>query len=431
MNLTSINELYSIYLRHSHVVKDTREIKKGSLFFALKGANFDANNFADEAIENGASYVVIDNANKKKDDRYLLVKDSLECLQNLAKHHRNQLNIPVLGITGSNGKTTNKELIHSVISQKYHALATAGNYNNHIGVPLTLLRINMEHEFAIIEMGANHQKEIEFLCSIANPNFGLITNIGKAHLEGFGGLEGVKKGKSELYRHIESKKGKLFLNQDDETLKSLIHSPDPITYGVQNKSYCEGKIDRVSPNILGVWHCNEHKGKIRSSLFGEYNFYNILAAVCIANYFKVDPDQIDKGIESYHAENNRSEIKHYRGASIYLDAYNANPSSMEASLRHFSHLEGQNKLVILGDMYEIGEQTDSEHERVVALCKELKINSAVFIGEHFYKQRNNVEHYHFFKSREEATHWLNQENIENKTILIKASRGMALEKLIS
>lgn len=429
MKTSSLEDIYKVYLKHPQIVKDTREITPECLFVALKGENFDANEFAEESIKKGAAYAIIDNPNKKLGDQYILVDDVLKTLQELARIHRKNLSIPVLGITGSNGKTTNKELILSVLSQKYNTLATSGNYNNHIGVPLTILRINKTHEFAIIEMGANHQKEIEFLCSIADPNFGLITNIGKAHLEGFGGIEGVKKGKSELYRHIEQNYGTTFINGDDEVLNELSNNDNQISYGLLKDNDCVGKLQADSPNILGKWSYKLNNGDIKSSLFGKYNFYNIMAAICIGNYFDVESSKIDIGIQNYNSKNNRSEITSYRGSDLYLDAYNANPSSMEASINHFKSLEGEKKILILGDMYEIGEQTDFEHEKVILLIKKLGLKTVFFIGELFTRHIDKYPEYSFFSDRERMKKELEKLNLKGSKILVKASRGMALEKI--
>lgn len=429
MRTSTIEEIYSVFKKHPVIVKDTREITKDCIFIALKGENFDANQFAEEALNKGAAYAIIDNPAVKTDDRFLLVDNVLESLQDLARMHRGQLKIPVIGITGSNGKTTNKELIYSVLSKKYKTLATQGNYNNHIGVPLTVLRIREDHEMAIIEMGANHQKEIEFLCTISNPDYCLITNIGKAHLEGFGGIEGVKKGKSELYRHIENKMGLTFINGDDPTLLSLSKNNKQIAYGMNSNNLCVGKMISESPIITGQWTYENQSGKINSRLFGKYNFYNIMAAICIGNYFEVHSEHIDKGIEDYVSSNNRSEISEFRGAELYLDAYNANPSSMEASINYFHTLESGEKILIIGDMYEIGEDTDLEHKRVIELAKQLGFKRAYFLGELFFRHKEYFPDYNFFESKESMKTELERIDLKAAKILVKASRGMALEKL--
>ncbi|KAA3647517.1 MAG: UDP-N-acetylmuramoyl-tripeptide--D-alanyl-D-alanine ligase [Bacteroidetes bacterium] len=430
MVYTTIEELYKIYLAHPVLIKDTRLIEDSCIFIAIKGDNFDANEFASEAIEKGAAYALIDNPSKKLDERYLLVENTLVALQELAKYHRAKLTIPVIGITGSNGKTTTKELIYSVLSQKMKAFATRGNYNNHIGVPLSILEINDTHEIAIIEMGASAQGEIDFLCTISDPDCGLITNIGKAHLEGFGGIEGVKSGKSELYRHLEKKGGLIFLNGDDDTLKQLINTERFLTYGKLPNLYCSGKLEQTHPTIIGTWKCKGESGKIDSALYGEYNFYNMLAAVCIGNHFELTATQINHGINTYQAKNNRSELIEYKGAKVYLDAYNANPSSMEFSIQNFSKNKNHKKMVILGDMFEVGETSFEEHKLLMESVIRLGFISCVFVGQNFYKHQVTKKDVYFFKSTEEAKVWFQNQGLNNFEVLIKGSRGMALEKLL-
>ncbi len=431
MNKISIPELYEIYLKHGNLVKDTRQITIGCIYLAFKGERFDGNQFATEAINNGASYALIDDPNQKHDERYLLVDDVLESIQQLAKYHRELLKCPIIGITGSNGKTTSKELINSVLSQHYKTFATAGNYNNHIGVPLSVLSISNEHEMAIIEMGANHQGEIDFLCQIAQPNFGLITNIGKAHLEGFGGIEGVKKGKSELYKFLALKKGTIFLNEDDETLLSLCPNDIPrITYGIGKKAILKGELKQEQPHLIGTWKGKNSEGEFESNLFGNYNFYNILAAICVGEHFDLSNKEIAKGISTYSSNNNRSELMKYQGASIYLDAYNANPSSVSASLAYFSNNQLGAKMVLLGDMFELGETAIEEHKKIVLLAKRLQFNKLVFVGSLYYELKDQFPEELFFESREEAKTWFDKIEKDNLQILIKGSRGMAMEKLI-
>jgi UDP-N-acetylmuramoyl-tripeptide--D-alanyl-D-alanine ligase len=430
MEYCTIEELYAVYLRHPLIVKDTRDIQESCIFIAIKGDNFDANNFAKQAIKDGAAYVLIDNPEKKEGNRFLLVENTLIALQELAKHHRSQLNIPIIGITGSNGKTTSKELIKSTLSQKYNTYATKGNYNNHIGVPLSVLEINKNHEIAIIEMGASAQHEIDFLCQISKPNFGLITNIGKAHLEGFGGIEGVKKGKAELYRHIEEKNGILFLNKDDKTLVSLIKSDQIIQYSINTDSECQGEITQTHPNLKGSFKTKNHSGKIDSPLYGEYNFYNMLAAACIGNYFNLSTQQIEVGINSYRSANNRSQLILFKGASIYLDAYNANPSSMESSVNNFSMNKGAKKVVILGDMFEVGNDSSIEHKKLIDFTIMKDFSEQVFVGSLFFEHRLKFPNRLFFKTTEEAKEWFVIQEIKETEILIKGSRGMKLESLI-
>lgn len=430
MKKTSIPELYQVFLNHPTIVKDSRKISPSCIYFALKGENFNGNDFAIEALEKGASFAVVDEQLESDDERLLWVDDVLTALQDLAREHRKQLDIPVIGITGSNGKTTSKELIHAVLSSSLETFATEGNYNNHIGVPLSILKINKAHEIAIIEMGANHQKEIEFLCTISQPSHGLITNIGKAHLEGFGGIEGVKKGKSELYRYLEANNGITFINEDDEVLMDLSKAAHKITYSCHKDSYCKGNIESSNPSLIGKWKCREQSGSISSSLYGEYNFYNALAAVCIGNYFGLSTEKIDQGISKYQSENNRSQQIDYKGAKVFLDAYNANPSSMKVALENFASKSASEKICLLGDMFELGESAKMEHLNIIQQCKALKLDHCTFIGQAFYQHKEHFENYQFFESREKAMPWFKKQTLTGKTLLIKGSRGMALEKLL-
>lgn len=430
MKNTTIEELYSIYLKYNQIVKDTRLVVPGCIFWALKGERFDGNEFAEEALNKGASFAVIDRPELKKDDRFILVEDSLLALQNLARNHRDKLKIPVLGITGSNGKTSTKELINSVLSQGFKTFATPGNYNNHIGVPLSILSIREDCEIAIIEMGANHQKEIEFLCSISKPSHGLITNIGKAHLEGFGGIEGVKKGKSELYRFLETVDGLAFVNGDDPVLLELLGSLPSLKYGKKLSHYCSGELNSSHPNLKGTWLCNKQKGVIHSGLYGEYNFYNILAAIAIGNYFKLNSGAIDRGVEMYQSENNRSQLILFNDAKVYLDAYNANPSSMEAAIVNFSKNDNPKKIVLLGDMFELGVEEATEHKKIIDLSLSKEFEKHIFVGKRFSLFKGNYPTAKFFPSTEEAKVYFEHLEIANYDILIKGSRGMALEKVL-
>lgn len=418
-----ISEIYKIYLSSSTVCTDTREIKKNALFFALKGENFNGNKFAEEALQKGASYVIIDEVEYKKYDNIVLVKDVLKTLQELANYHRKQLTIPFIGITGSNGKTTSKELINSVLSKTYKTTATKGNLNNHIGVPLTLLSIPKDCEIAIIEMGANHVGEIDFLSKIAEPNFGMITNIGTAHIEGFGSYEGVKKGKGELYKFIQARKGKLFVNRADETLMNLSRNIDKITYG-SFESDCIAQLLTTNPTVKLKWN-NE---TIDSNLYGEYNFENILAAICIGNYFKVSQDKIKQAIEEYRPTNNRSQLVKIGSNTIFLDAYNANPTSMNAAIDTFSENDSKNKLVILGDMLELGSISQQEHQKIIDKVHNLKI-ATLFIGNQF----SNIDtpyDFIYLKNYEEAIDWIKLNKLNDCNILIKGSRGIRLEKIV-
>jgi UDP-N-acetylmuramoyl-tripeptide--D-alanyl-D-alanine ligase len=407
----------------------------GAIFFALQGDNFNANTFAEKALEAGCSLAVIDDVNYKKDERYVLVDDVLATLQALANHHRRQLSIPVISITGSNGKTTSKELLNAVLSQKYNVLATKGNLNNHIGVPLTLLSITSEHEMAIVEMGANHQGEIAMLCGIAEPDFGMITNIGKAHLEGFGGYEGVIKAKNELYQYVHKKGGKLFVNEDNELLKKLSAGMNKVTFGIGSTVDVQGVFLESNPFVKLKFKAkndtqNIHeKPVISTQLIGNYNFENILAAACIGNYFDVSDEQIKQGLEGYVSSNNRSQVMQTAHNLLLLDAYNANPSSMRAALENFSQMNQGNKMVILGDMLELGAESDKEHDAVVQLLKEKNITNALLVGPLFMKAGKAINATVFANS-DEVVNYLKAHPVKNNTVLVKGSRGIKLEKVV-
>ena len=425
--MTTIATLHTLFLKCSSVSTDTRKIEKNCLFIALKGENFDANTFAKEALEKGAKYVIIDNPNYKIDDRTLLVENSLIALQELAKHHRNYLNIPIIALTGSNGKTTTKELIHAVLSKKHKTLATIGNLNNHIGVPLTLLRFTKATEIGIVEMGANHQKEIEFLCEIAQPDYGYITNFGKAHLEGFGGLEGVIKGKSEMYDYLRKNKKIVFINLDDVIQKEKATAIKQFSFSL-NESNVNVKIDKVEANPMVKISYNNLL--INSHLIGIYNANNINAAIAIGNYFKVSDEQIKEAIENYIPGNNRSQLIQKNGNEVILDAYNANPSSMLAAITNFIQLGNNTKIAILGDMFELGKESLSEHKRIIELLGNEVNITTYFIGKDFYANQVQNSHFKFFENFEQFAVFLNSNLPEKSLILIKGSRGMTLEKTL-
>ncbi|MCG7502577.1 UDP-N-acetylmuramoyl-tripeptide--D-alanyl-D-alanine ligase [Tenacibaculum sp. Mcav3-52] len=413
-----IEELYSLYITHGLVDTDTRTIRKNTLFFALKGENFNGNKFAEEAITNGASYAIIDEADYKTSEKLILVDNVLETLQKLANHHRNQLGIPVIALTGSNGKTTTKELINSVLSKKYKTTATLGNLNNHIGVPLTLLSMNKNTEVGIVEMGANHAKEIEFLSEIANPDYGYITNFGSAHLEGFGSLEGVVKAKSELYDYLRAKNKKVFVNPNEEKQIAKTKDIESITFDESIKFLEANPFVKLSYNNT----------EILSNLIGAYNFANISAAITIGNYFNVTTELIKEAIESYVPSNNRSQVINTKTNRIILDAYNANPTSMKAALESFSKLQANNKTIILGDMFELGKYSSNEHQSIVNFIKELNLDEAFLIGENFYKTTTKYKRFNGFYEFEE---YIKNNQIESSTILVKGSRGMALERVVA
>lgn len=434
MQETPIEKIYDAFLQcHQKICTDTRKLIEGSIFFCLKGANFNANEFASKALEGGCSYVVVDEEKYVSHKTIFYVKDVLTALQNLANYHRKQLSIPFLAITGSNGKTTHKELINAVLSKKFKTLATVGNLNNHIGVPLTLLSITREHEFAIIEMGANHQGEIDALCKIAEPDFGLITNIGKAHLEGFGGIEGVKKGKSEMYRFIASKGGKIFMNGDDEVLQSLSGEMNKITYGTTTLFDVVGKAINTDEFVSFKWTTRYGEKEwnklpvIKTNMIGHYNFINILCAVCIGNYFKVEDEKINAALSEYTPNMNRSQLEKTANNTLILDAYNANPSSMKAAIENFAALNATNKLLIIGDMFELGDYAGEEHKKIIDLISEKKINEVILIGPEFCKV--SPSNFKKFTTTIEALDYLKANTQKNKTILIKGSRGMKLETL--
>ncbi|MBD3748288.1 MAG: UDP-N-acetylmuramoyl-tripeptide--D-alanyl-D-alanine ligase [Sphingobacteriales bacterium] len=428
----SIDNLYKIYQKHSKICTDTRKIAKDCLFFALKGENFDANNFADQALENGAAFVVIDRSEFKKDERYILVGDVLTALQELATYHRKQLNIPVIGLTGSNGKTTTKELINAVLSQKFKTSATKGNLNNHIGVPLTLLEITAEVEIAIIEMGANHQKEIEMLSEIAQPNFGLITNVGKAHLEGFGGFEGVKKGKGELYDFLAKSGGTVFINHDNPHLMEMSASRnfvEIIYYGTQTDDAVKGKLLKNDPFLEVEWTADAQTFEVHSQLTGTYNFENILVAVAMGLRFGLSPDEINEGIKSYSPQNNRSQIIRTANNTVIGDYYNANPTSMLAAIENMAALKANKKVVILGDMFELGDEAKAEHQNIIKKANAYQFNEMIFIGEEFSACQASAEA-NFFKIKEEVVSFLKANPIKDALVLLKGSRGMKLESLM-
>ncbi|WP_439129782.1 UDP-N-acetylmuramoyl-tripeptide--D-alanyl-D-alanine ligase [Polaribacter sp.] len=413
----NIKEIYKLYTAHFLVDTDTRNIRKNSIFFALKGENFNGNKFAEEALKKGAGYAVIDEEKYFIDNRTILVEDVLKTLQSLAKYHRNQLKIPIIGLTGSNGKTTTKELINCVLSKKYKTTATKGNLNNHIGVPLTLLSISSDTEIGIIEMGANHQKEIAFLSAICAPDFGYITNFGKAHLEGFGGVEGVIKGKSELYDFLIEHNKTAFINPDDPIQLEKTKNCKTINFLNEISLKQANPIVKVALNDL----------IINTNLIGKYNYTNIAAAITIGKYFKVNNHQIKEALEAYIPTNNRSQIIEKKSNKIILDAYNANPSSMQAALEHFSNISEKNKIVILGDMFELGKDSKKEHQEIVNLCDNKGFVNIFYVGENFYISDTKN---HQFKNYEDLQNYLQKKPLENQIILIKGSRGMKLERIL-
>lgn len=422
-------ELYSIYNQCNGVSTDTRNITENSLFFALKGANFNANNFALQALENGATFAVVDDINLKKleNNKLIVVNDVLKTLQDLAAFHRFHIGLPIIALTGSNGKTTSKELLHAVLSTKYNTIATIGNLNNHIGVPLTLLRMTEDTDLAIIEMGANHQKEIELLCSIAQPDFGFITNFGRAHLEGFGGVEGVIKGKSEMYDYLQSNHKTIFVNFDDPIQKNKTENSTRYGFSIENNSLANIQITKANAQPMATVELNGIE--IQSNLTGLYNIPNIAFAVTIGQYFNISLENIKEAIENYIPQNNRSQWTKINNKNILLDAYNANPSSMQVAIENFNQLENSSKLMILGDMFELGNESEKEHLQTINQVIKTKIPS-IFIGEHFFKVQIKNDAVQYFKNIQDFFDQQKAFSINEELLLIKGSRGMALERIL-
>ncbi|AOR28847.1 UDP-N-acetylmuramoyl-tripeptide--D-alanyl-D- alanine ligase [Formosa sp. Hel1_33_131] len=422
-----LNQIHHLFLKSSGTSTDTRNIKQDSLFFALKGANFNGNTFAHQALESGANYAVIDQVVHPTDERFILVDDVLETLQALASFHRNHLGLPIIALTGSNGKTTTKELIHAVLKLHFKTVATVGNLNNHIGVPLTLLSMTADTEIGIVEMGANHAKEIAMLCEIAQPNMGYITNFGKAHLEGFRSEEGVVKAKSELYDFLKANTGLIILNSDDGKQVAQVGTYDNVyTFSQSLETSLNVKLTATQP-FLNVALKNT---TIKTNLVGAYNFCNVAAALTIGIYFKLSPLQLKNGIEAYVPENNRSQIIQKISNEILLDAYNANPSSMDVALENFKGIQNQHKLAILGDMFELGTTSAKEHLAVVNQAILTKDCSFYFVGSHFFEQKIHHPNLLFFETFQDLQIHLEKTTISNTSILIKGSRGMALERVL-
>ncbi len=426
-----IPEIHDLFLKCNSVCIDTRKIQPNCLFVALKGDNFDANTFAKEALKKGASYVIIDNPNYYINEKTILVDDSLTTLQKLSKYHRHKLKITIVALTGSNGKTTTKELIHAVLNKKnkfgeHIAKATVGNLNNHIGVPLTLLSFDDKTKIGIVEMGANHQKEIEFLCNIALPDYGYITNFGKAHLEGFGGIQGVIKGKSEMYIHLREHQKTAFINLDDPIQVEKSVGIKKITFGTENTdAYLNINKCEANPFVTILFK----KNTVKSNLIGLYNANNINAAITMGKYFGVSDNDIKNAIENYIPENNRSQLINKNSNEIILDAYNANPSSMKVAVENFIQLDKKNKIVFLGDMFELGNESLEEHKNIVTLLQNNPEIICNFIGKDFYQNKKNQANFYFYESFDSFKNSFS-ETILNSMLLIKGSRGMALERIL-
>ena len=424
----NIEEIYKIYLEYPSVQTDTRKLNSGDIYFALKGENFNGNHFVSQAFEKGANYCVVDEVEYQINDKCILVEDVLSCLQALATHHRKQFAIPFIAITGSNGKTTTKELMMAVLSSKYKTYATEGNLNNHIGVPLTILKIKKDAQMAIIEMGANHQKEIAFYCNIALPTHGLINNCGKAHLEGFGGIEGVKKGKGELYDFLKNKEGIIFRNSDLEYLNEMSIGIDKqVTYGEHQanftgKSYTENSFLQVAVLTKGL-ECTIH-----TQLVGEYNLANVLGAVAVGSTFDIHINDIKKSIEEYNPSNSRSQLMKIGTNTVILDAYNANPTSMVSAINNFSQLDYPNKIIMIGAMMELGDESINEHQKIIELLEQSNWKQVVLVGGNF----NVVKHsFIYFENSTLAQKWFVESAFQNTAFLIKGSRAFQMEKIIN
>ena len=420
-----IDALHQLFLSCTSISTDTRKVKDTCMFFALSGENFNGNTFATEALNKGAKYAIIDDPKYKTTDSTILVKNSLKTLQELATYHRDYLGLKIIALTGSNGKTTTKELINAVISQKYNTTATIGNLNNHIGVPLTLLSMDKNTEIGIVEMGANHKKEIAFLCNIAKPDYGYITNFGKAHLEGFGGIEGVIKGKSEMYDYLISNNKLIFYNAEDTIQEEkLIDYNSKVGFSNNNTTDYNYTLLDINPFVT----FKTEDIVIKSNLIGAYNFTNLCAASTIGRHFEVTLNQIQTAVKDYTPTNNRSQIINQGSNSIILDAYNANPSSMDLALKNFSLQDAKNKIAILGDMFELGDSAPEEHQNIVNLLSFLDIDKVILVGENFYSTNTDNSNLEKYKSFEDFKN--NYKTIKDSALLIKGSRGMALERVL-
>lgn len=424
-----ISQLYEIFKQYPLVVTDSRNIIPDSIFFALKGSNFNGNEYARQAIEKGCRYAIVDEKEYADEaSNILLVEDCLKALQDLAHLHRSKFKIPVIGITGTNGKTTSKELITAVLSEEFNVLSTIGNFNNHIGVPLTLLRMTKRHEVAVIEMGASHVGEIKELAEIADPNYGLITNVGHAHIEGFGSFENVIKAKSELYDYIRNRNdGKIFVDNDNTYLKKLVTDLDPIYYGTGDKLFVSGEVISSNPFLTFTWRFSKNYHTVTTNLIGEYNLTNTLAAVTIGKYFGVKTDKINKALNEYIPTNNRSQLKETDKNKLIIDAYNANPTSMQAALHNFMKLDAPNKVLILGDMRELGNESKMEHQKIADMVSTDNFKEAYFIGENFSQTNTSFPR---FRKLDDFTDYLKKNPLFDRFILIKGSRGLQLEKCI-
>lgn len=423
--MNTLETIYQLYSKKYIVTTDSRKVEPGCVFVALKGEHFDGNDFAYQvANDNIAACVIADRKDLPKHERLFIVDDSLTALQQLAKLHREKCGTPIIGITGTNGKTTTKELVSAVLSQKYNITYTQGNFNNHLGVPLTLLQIKPDTEIAVVEMGANHPKEIELLCSLAQPNFGIITNIGKAHIEGFGSFEGVVKTKNELYDYLRNTNGTVFLNNDNQLLKDLAHDLKTVNYGKDNTADCNAKMLSSNPYLSINWDGNI----INTNLVGDYNFENVMAAITAGLHFNIEPNLIIKALEDYSPTNNRSQFIKSDKNEIVMDAYNANPVSMSNAIKNFRNISDDRHLLILGDMKELGNESLNEHQEIINLINSLDFSNVILVGTEFNKVNHNFVS---FLNVDELISHINQNEISGRKILVKGSNSIHLGKIIN
>lgn len=423
----SISELYQLFIHHPKITTDSRNCPPGSIFFALHGERFDGNQYAEKALSIGAAYAIIDNPDYSLGERTILVDDTLKALQQLAHYHRKMLNIPVIGITGTNGKTTTKELLAAVLSTKFDLLYTEGNLNNQIGVPLTLLRLNHDHEMAVIEMGASHLGDIAELAAIAMPNYGIITNVGKAHLEGFGSLETIVSTKGELYDFLRKTKGVAFIRKENQLLQSIARAIEQVTYGEDETSFASGHVVESNPYLVFNWKQQGKLHTVETHLIGEYNLENLLTAVAVGRYFKIPAERISRAIAAYEPQNNRSQLVKTSNNTLVIDAYNANPVSMNAALKSFKLMKTAPKAVILGDMFELGENSQAEHEEIVNELGKGGYDKVFLCGHNFINTGTALK---TFPTTAELIDHLKDSPLTGYTILIKGSRSMELEKTL-
>ena len=422
----SIIDLYDLFIHNPQITTDSRNCPKGSIFFALKGDKFDGNQYAGKALASGCVYAVIDNPDYYIGERTILVDNVLKTLQQLAHHHRKVLGLPIIGITGTNGKTTTKELLAAVLSTKFNLLYTEGNFNNHIGVPLTLLRLTHDHEMAVIEMGASHPGDIKELVDIVHPNYGIITNVGRAHLEGFGSFEGVIRTKGELYDYIRRSKGKIFIKKENEYLQSIAKGIEQITYGNGDDAFASGQVVSCDPFLVFNWKQQGKLHTVETHMIGSYNLDNVLAAVAVGRFFKIPAERISRAIAAYEPTNNRSQFKKTENNELIIDAYNANPSSMKVALDNFITMPVQPKAIILGDMCELGPTSNELHAEVVEQIKKGQFDKVFLCGEHFSKVGKEFSP---FATTEAMVEELRKQPLKGYHILIKGSHSMGLEKL--